>query len=338
MKRLRTWMQRCTPGVLGLLLTVGCGAEEVPVLEPRGTAAQEVSTCAGPSGALCRFVTPTETGAPGSGSYLEPHVVIRPTSPTKAELIVFLPGTGSRPEGFLSTPYADKDRSLYASAVSKGYRIIGLTYRNEPTITELCDGTDACFLPTRRTIITGTVQPGSAVTAMARGDAILPRLTLLLMYLRDTVDPAGNWGSYFTQPSCTTDCVLNPARIIISGQSQGGGHAGVIGKDYAVRRVVTLASPCDTLGASGPVASWTLPPLATAPGAERYRGLIARGQTSSGYSWDQCESVATSHWAPDRLNAQWKLFITSTGLCATEPHVCVGRDAQLYAEWQALWP
>ncbi|HEX5753997.1 MAG TPA: hypothetical protein VFZ09_47885 [Archangium sp.] len=338
MKSLKTWSPGWAPGMLGLWLSLGCGAEQVPTPEPRGRVMQQVSSCAGPSGALCGFVTPAEAGTAGSGNSPAPHVVVRPTSPSRAELIVYLPGTGSQPADILSTAYADRDHTLYASAVSKGYRMIGLSYQNQPSVRSLCSDSDACFLATRRTLISGSVQPGSAVTSMDKADAILPRLKALLLYLRDTVDPAGNWGSYFTQPACTTDCVLDPAKIIVSGQSQGGGHAGVIGRDYAVRRVVTLASPCDAMGTNGAWASWTLPPLATAPGADRYRGLIARGQAGTQENRDACEEAAIAHWAPERMNAQWKLVISSTGLCVTDPHECVGRDAQLYAEWLELWP
>jgi hypothetical protein len=300
---------------------------------------QGVSTCDGPAGALCRFVTPAEAGTPGSGDYPDPHVVIRPTVPTKAELVVFLPGTGGRPQNQLSGPYADADHSIYASATSKGYRVIGLTYQNSPSIGLLCGSDDACFLPTRRTLITGDVQPGSAVTSMNREDAIIPRLTRLLVYLRDTGDPTGGWGSFLMNPSCIPLlCRLNPAKLIVSGHSQGGGHAGVIGKDYAVRRVVMLASPCDALGNPGPIASWTLPPFTTPTGSDTYRGLIARGQTSSGYTLDQCDPDAPRHWAPERMNAQWSRITSATGLCPTDPHACMVRDAQFFTQWQSLWP
>jgi hypothetical protein len=337
------WKQWGAPLALGLgLAMMGCGGGDAP--EEAGTAPpaerveQGVSNCAGPSGALCRYVTPAEAGTPGSGSYAEPHVVIRPNSPTKAELVVFLPGTGGRPQNLLSTPYADANHSLYASASSKGYRVIALTYQNEPSVGQLCGNNDACYLATRRTLVTGDVQPGSAVTSMSRGDAIIPRLTRLLVYLRDTVDPAGGWGSYLTSPSCTLDCRLDPTKIIVSGHSQGGGHAGVIGKDYRVRRVVMLASPCDALSALGPIASWSLPPLTTPPGADTYRGLVARGQTATGFTVDHCDADAVKHWAPDRMNAQWSRLTSSTGLCPSDPHACVVRDAQFFTQWQALWP
>lgn len=340
MSKSNLWMGWCVPFVLGLGLGTGCGAGPEPASEAPAVAhvEQGVSSCAGPTGALCRFVTPTEVGTPGAGNYLDPHVVIRPTAPTKAELVVFLPGTGGRPENSLSGNFADADHSIYASAVSKGYRVIGLTYQNSPAIGQLCGNDDACYLATRRTLITGDVQPGSAVTTMNREDAIIPRLTRLLVYLRDTGDPAGGWGSFLGNPSCTLLCRINPAKLIISGHSQGGGHAGVIGKDYGVRRVVMLASPCDALGAVGPIASWTQPPFTTPPGADTYRGLIARGQTSTGYTLDLCDPDAPQHWAPERMNAQWSRITSSTGLCPTDPHACVIRDAQFFTQWQNLWP
>ncbi len=86
-------MTRLAPWGVMLALAAGCGGSTAS--EPEGVAAveQAVSTCTGPSGAFCRFVTPAEAGTPGSGSYPDAHVVIRPASPTKPELIVFLPGT-----------------------------------------------------------------------------------------------------------------------------------------------------------------------------------------------------------------------------------------------------
>ncbi len=335
-------MRWCAPIALGLGLAMGCGAEpavESGTAPPVESVQQGVTTCTGPTGAICRFVTPAEAGTPGSGNYPDPHVVIRPAVPTKAELVVFLPGTGGKPENSLSGNYADADHSIYASASSKGYRVIGLTYQNSPAIGMLCGSNDGCFLPTRRTLITGDVQPGSAVTTMNREDAIIPRLTRLLVYLRDTGDPTGGWGSFLMNPSCIPLlCRLNPAKVIVSGHSQGGGHAGVIGKDYGVRRVVMLASPCDALGNPGPAASWTLPPFTTPTGADTYRGLIARGQTGTGYTLDLCDPDAPRHWAPERMNAQWSRITSSTGLCPTDPHACVIRDAQFFTEWQNLWP
>jgi hypothetical protein len=328
------------PWWLGLCLSVGCGGASDPAQEPVVDAEQAVSNCTGPTGVHCRLVTPAETGLPGSGNYPDPHVVMRPNAPTKPELIVFLPGTGGSPDNLLSGPYlSDADHTLYASATSKGYRIIGLDYQNEPSVGSLCGGDDACFLPTRSTLITGEVQPGSAVTSIVKGDAILPRLTRLLVHLRDTVDPGspGNWGSYFINPLCTTACVLNPSKLIFAGHSQGGGHATVIGKDYAVRRVVMLAAPGDSPGNDLP-ASYTLPPLSTPAGTDTYRGLIVRGRTGLSYTYDITDPVAQRHWAPERLNAQWLRVTSATGLCPSNPHGCVVKDSQLFSQWQALWP
>ncbi len=325
--------------VLSWGLLAGCGGEASSAPEPSSAPLERaVSACTGPKGAYCGLVTPAEAGTPGSGNFDAPHVVMRPVAPFREELVVFLPGTGSNPQSYMDPGNADANHTLYASAVAKGYRVIGLYYQNEPTVSSLCGNDDACFLATRRTLITGDVQPGSAITSMVKGDAILPRLNRLLMFLRDTVDPSGGWDRYFTDPQCIQNCRLDSAKFIVAGSSQGGGHAAVLGKDYAVRRVVTIASPCDGLPASGSPASWTFPPLATPPGADRYRGLLVVGDGPSGYVHDFCAPVALAHWAPDRLDALGKVVLSSSDMCVASPHTCASRDGQLYSEWLELWP
>ena len=278
------------------------------------------------------LITPAEAATNGSAAYSAPHVVLRPDAPSQSKLIVHLPGTGGEPDNLLAN--ADPDSSLYASATSRGYRVIGLSYRNTPTVGSLCQQAstaDTCFLQTRRTLITGEVQPGSAVTSINPEDAILPRLIKLLVYMRDTSDTSegAEWGSYFKDPTCTTGCQLDFSKLIFSGHSQGGGHAAVIGREYPVRRVVMLASPCDKVS-NGSAASWSQPPLATPAGADHYVGLVVQG--------DNCQGPAEGHWASSRLNARGTVSTSTSGLCGSDPHACAVKDAQFFTAWQGLWP
>ncbi|WNG16519.1 BPSS1187 family protein [Cystobacter fuscus] len=334
-----------TLSLCALLSLAACGPLEDEGPFPGDALARQeqeaISSCVAPTAAQCWKMLPTDTNFGGrTTAWNAAHYALRPNSPTKSSLVVMLHGVGSSAGNFYhSTGYATATTSFFASAVNKGYRVLGLSHRNSPNIREVCGTNVDCHLPTRRTFITGVVQPGSAVTDMGYYDGIEARLIRLLVTLRDGQDPSGGWGAYLTPSNCTgtrntaipCDIVWN--KLIVAGHSQGAGHAAVIGKDHLVDTVVMLAGPTDRTPEQT-VPSYTLASsgLATPAGGGNYRGLV--------HVKDTFVTASTIHWDASRLNAgaYGKTTTSTADHCGTSPHSCVIESDSFYATWQGFWP
>jgi hypothetical protein len=193
------------------------------------------------TGAVERNVKPRDVDAAVTTA-LEDHVAITPATivPAANKLIVFLPGT-------LGVP--DLYRLILRSGASRGFHGIGLNYPNDTAVGTLCLGAlDAnCFWDVRREVITG--QDLSAKVNVGVADAIVTRLTKLVTRLR-TNFPAEGWGQYLK-----ADGTLEWSKITVGGHSQGGGHAGVLTKLFAMNRACYFGSPPDWETGRGP-ADW----------------------------------------------------------------------------------
>ena len=203
------------------------------------------------SGATCVTVTPEETGAAATGENATfPHYALAPQAGASGFLVLSLNGSGGHPAGVAKNPA----RNVYTAALAEGHHALGLSYRSNVTIGGLCGDTDACYLASRTTVLTGVFQVGADETlrGVLPSEGVYARLALALQHLA-RADPGGGWGA-FLQPGATPEATVRWGQVIVSGHSQGGGHATLLGKLHAVRRIVALASPCDT-AAAGP-ASW----------------------------------------------------------------------------------
>src|SRR5262249_11413427 len=84
--------------------------------------------------------------------------------------------------------------------------------------------------------------------------SIAGRVELALTWLTKH-DPAHAWGSFLTTGNGGPQTRLAWGKITLAGPSQGGGHAGAIGKLFGVKRVIQLSSVWDAV--SGLPTSWT---------------------------------------------------------------------------------
>ncbi|WP_126247125.1 BPSS1187 family protein [Chitinophaga rhizosphaerae] len=172
-------------------------------------------------------------------AYNDPnYAYVVPDNIRRNQLLVFLPGTGAEPKNY---------RKFIRLAAEKGYHAIGLMYPNEPAVNELCAGSAdiTAHSRARLEIIDGTDRhPGVSVD---RTNSIIQRLTDLLHYL-DQSFPGENWAQFLNgnQPAWE--------KILAAGHSQGAGHAGVMGKQYPLRRVI-LFSGIDYLS-NGLIPDW----------------------------------------------------------------------------------
>jgi dienelactone hydrolase len=186
--------------------------------------------------------------------YNNPHYVVfeRQVKPS-APLLVFMPGTGGRPER--STDFAN-------AAAHQGYRVIGLEYVDEPAVAQICprEPDPRCSEKVRQKRIYG-----DDVTRLiddTREESIVNRLTKLLTKLQHD-HPDGDWEDYLENGQ------LKWSRIAVSGLSQGAGMAAFIAQKTRVARVVLFSSPWDNYGRQRTLAPWLNAGLGATP-ADRW--------------------------------------------------------------------
>lgn len=235
------------------------------------------------TGDECLLLTPVESGLPPSGANANvDQYALRPTTGARGKLVVFFNGSGGSPlAGTRGSPSAN----FYATARAAGLHVLAISYRSDDSVGGLCKGDDACYLPTRRAIITGAFEMGAApaLSGIATHEGALLRLYAGLSTLAAR-DPSGGWGAFIDPAAEKPGERIRWSTIVAAGHSQGGGHAALLGKAFAIDRVVVLASPCDQTP-SGP-ASWldvSKSMFATSP-ATKFHGLGAPGDAiCSGY-------------------------------------------------------
>lgn len=257
-------MLRFASSVLGVVL-LGCGT--TPTFSDGGL--RQCQAAAGPN---CFLLTPAETGLKGEGANVD-QFASRPATGARGKLLVFLNGSGGSPAGGTSGGLS----SWYGVARDEGLHVLGVSYRSGEAVGTMCRGDDACFEPTRVSQLTGVLQAGAAneLSGLLGDEGVEVRLAAALRVLAER-DPSGGWNDF----TDTSDGGVQWARLLVSGHSQGGGHAALLGKRHAVERVVMLASPCDAR-TDGTPASWLSDSTgwATSP-ATRFFGLWAEGDTT----------------------------------------------------------
>ncbi|HUQ67704.1 MAG TPA: hypothetical protein VM101_16195 [Flavitalea sp.] len=153
-------------------------------------------------------------------------------------LFVNLPGTNRIPS---------QCKVIAQKAVTMGYHAISLTYSNATGGNPLCGptGDTTCHLRLRREVIDGVDRHPSIVVTPA--NSIINRLTKLLIFMKNA-QPTQGWGQYLVNNE------IDWSKVIISGHSQGGALAGVIGRFYPVKRVI-MFSIVDFLN-NGKIPDW----------------------------------------------------------------------------------
>jgi hypothetical protein len=196
---------------------------------------------------------------PNINTFPSPHIAYRnPRVPRKNKLFVFLPGTEAKPSGV---------KHLLKVVADTGIPVIGLSYPNEPSVRSLCQNDPDCYGRVRHEIVYGVNT--SPLVNVDPANSIVGRLTRLLQYLSYQF-PEEGWGEFLVNGH-----QINWSKIILAGHSQGGGHAAYIAKDNMVSRVITFASPFDTISQPGDPrirpANWLLRPHVTP--SNRYYGF-----------------------------------------------------------------
>jgi hypothetical protein len=206
-----------------------------------------------PDGLVTHTVLPSETDARITAFNAE-HIAwvdldARSATP---RLVVFLPGTNGAPRNARLFPI---------EATRLGYHAIGLMYPDDLAVLQACvaDPAPDCMEHMRAEIVSGVDR--SPHVEVDRPNSIEARLLALVRLLAQR-HPTEGWGSFID-----ADTLRWPS-IVVSGLSQGGGHAAYIAKQRLVARVVMFGAPADGLG--GQAAPW-MSLGATPP--DRYFGL-----------------------------------------------------------------
>ncbi len=174
-----------------------------------------------------------------------PHLVMYDMNIKQGKLMVYLDGTGGIA--------AEGPEDYFNTVVGQGYRLISLSYLNEPSVAEICNGAtlaadSTCAEEFHRKRIFG--EGNFNIITDGPQDGIVTRLVHLLRYL-EVHDSAGNWGYYLKDK----DTVLRWKEIAFSGQSQGGGMAEYIGKHKSVYKIISFSGGWDW-AVDGGIASW----------------------------------------------------------------------------------
>lgn len=176
-------------------------------------------------------IKPSEAD-PRVHAFNDESVILRPGKMEGAPLMVWLPGTGGKPE------YSVRLMQVMAD---QGYRAIGLEYDDVPAVGQVCPLVRRadCSEKFREMRIWGT--GGSIDISNPVEESISARLVALLETLAKR-HPKEGWLQYVTP-----DGKPKWSSIAVAGQSQGAGMAAMIAKKEEVVRAVLFSSPIDSL-------------------------------------------------------------------------------------------
>ncbi|MCC7308848.1 MAG: hypothetical protein IT173_14890 [Acidobacteria bacterium] len=194
------------------------------------------------------FISPQTTDPAISTNLSNYYVSIDRNVTPKNQLFVFFPGTHG---------IAANYEVLNNTVAEMGFQAINLTYPNDEPVNGLCGGMGAdldCYAKVRLEILDGTDR--TPLVNVNRANSAENRIIKLLIYLRSQF-PNDDWGQFLID-----DSTINWSKIIVSGHSQGGGHAGILGRYHPVVRVVMFAA-MDYNGPAHSPANWIAHPEMT---------------------------------------------------------------------------
>ncbi len=236
----------------------------------------------------------------------------------RGELLVWLTGTGGRGRGA---------GEFCRLAAGQGYHVLKVMYPTDVPAT-VCkrDPDPAAFERFRTCLIAGG---RCAQITVDRVDSIEHRLIQLLQLLAKS-RAREQWGQ-FLQP----DGRLRWEKIVPAGQSQGGGHAFLIGMQHRVARVIGTGAPKDWSPHLPGPAPWLLGPSATPKDrffsfnhAQDQQGATPDQQWQILRAFDPAAKVVSID-SPQPLDAKARHLSTNhpgTALESTEAHTSVIAD------------
>lgn len=231
------------------------------------------------------FVLPQDTDAQIDTDLEAHYVAYNPSAAARNQLFVFFPGTGAVPRIY---------QEICNLAADLGYHVVNLNYPNSQAVGNLCGGLNTdldCYGKVRLEIKDGTDR--TPLVNVTRANSIENRLIKLLLYLHSRA-PKDGWGQYVN-----ADNSLKWSSFVVAGHSQGGGHAGLIGRYHNVVRVVMLAA-MDFNARANALANWIALPNTTPNGTppERFFGFAHQRDELIDYT-----TLSTRAWPAYGMNA-----------------------------------
>jgi len=205
-----------------------------------------------------------------SGDGYEHASYFNSTVQARGQLVVFIPGTGGKG--------GDAALGFCTLAASKGFHVVTLSYPSNVSMSVFHDSSDPdAFLKARNNIIHG--KPPFQRLNTGVPNSIQSRLHLLLRYLAANF-PGEQWAQFLAPNG-----VIEWSRLILSGQSQGGGHAALMAKQHQVAKVLMFGSPKDFNIHFNQPARWFADPSATP--LERFFSFVHSQDEGHGCTYAQ---------------------------------------------------
>jgi hypothetical protein len=174
------------------------------------------------------LIQPNQTDVNYSSTQ-ESHYVVRNTKTHLNKLLLFIGGSYSIPKDY---------NYICDHGASIGLDVISLSYPNDVAAFSMSNSADPYGFNNFRDEICFGNQVSSIVDVNVL-NCISTRATKLLIYLKNAF-PNENWGQYLTSAN-----TILWSKVIVSGHSQGSGHACYIAKKNLTDRVVMFSGPND---------------------------------------------------------------------------------------------
>jgi hypothetical protein len=202
--------------LFSFILIISCSKDETITTD--NTIGQNIST----------LIQPNQTDTNYSSTQ-ESHYVARNTKTHLNKLLLFIGGSYSIPKDY---------NYICDHGATIGLDVISLSYPNDVAAFSMSNSADINGFNDFRDEICFGNQISSVVDVNAL-NCITTRATKLLIYLKNTY-PNENWGQYLTASN-----TILWYKVIVSGHSQGSGHACYIAKRFLTDRVVMFSGPND---------------------------------------------------------------------------------------------
>lgn len=180
----------------------------------------------------------------GYSSGEESHYVVRNNEVHTNKLLLFIGGSFSIPENY---------NLVCDHAAMLGLDVISVSYSNDVAAAPLGASSDQFIFDNYRDEVCFG-NPVSDEVSVSALNSINTRVVELLRYLAATYGDQ-NWGQYLTSSQ-----TLQWDKVLVSGHSQGAGHACYLGKKNTVERVVMFSGPNDFSSFYGSPAHWLTQP------------------------------------------------------------------------------
>ena len=219
-----------------------------------------------------RTVLPSDTDSridKFSGDGWEHSVYFNPSASDRKQLLVFIPGTGGKGTGA---------KDFCALAANDGFHVVELAYPSNISMSTFHNSNDPdAFQKARENVIYGTAPFKTLDTGET--NSIQNRLIKLLNYLAATY-PQENWQQFLVSKGN-----VDYSKLVLAGQSQGGGHAAFIAMQHEVARVLMFGSPKDFNVHFSQPAKWYSATNATP--LNRYFSFVHSADDHNGCTYEQ---------------------------------------------------